>query len=139
MSFLLDTNVLSETTRAQPNPKVLDWIAGQAPDSLFISVITIGELRRGAQLLDPGKKRKALLDWIEASLKIGFVDRILPLDTIVMEHWADLVVQCQQNGRQLPLMDSLIAATARAHDFTVATRNTADFIGSGARLINPWK
>ena len=139
MNFLLDTNLVSENTRPQPSAAVLDWMAVQAGESLFISAITIGELRRGALLLATGKKRKALLRWIETGIKADFAGRILPVDTVVMERWAELQIATQKAGRRLPLMDSLLAATALAHGLTLATRNTADFKAAGVPLLDPWR
>jgi len=127
VNFLLDTNVVSETTRPQPSALVLDWIAAQAGESLFISAITIGELRRGALLLPVGKKRRALLRWLETGIKADFAGRILPVDTAVMERWAQLQATSERAGRRLPLMDSLLA-----------TRNTADFKAADVPLFDPW-
>ena len=138
MSFLLDTNVVSETTRPQPGAMVLGWMAAQPGESLFISAITIGELRRGALVLAAGKKRNALLRWIETGIKADFAGRILPVDTAVMERWAELQIATQKAGRRLPLMDSLLAATALAHGLTLATRNLADFKSAGVPLLDPW-
>ena len=139
MSFLLDTNILSETTRAQPHPGVLGWIAAQSTDSLFLSAITIGELQRGALLLADGKRRKALQHWIEAEVKAAFARRILALDTEVLEQWARLTVAAERAGRRLPLMDSLLAATAQTHRLTLVTRNIADFEATGVPLLNLWQ
>ena len=138
MNFLLDTNVVSETTRPQPSAQVLDWVAAQASESLFISAITIGELRRGALLLTAGKKRRALLRWIETGIKAGFAGRILAVDTAVMERWAQLEATTRKAGRRLPLMDSLLAGTALVHGLTLATRNTADFAAADVPLLDPW-
>jgi predicted nucleic acid-binding protein len=139
VNFLLDTNVVTETTRPQPSAAVLDWIAAQAAESLFISAITIGELRRGALLLTEGKKRKALLRWIETGIKAGFTGCILPVDTEVMERWAELQATSEQAGRRLPLMDCLLAATALAHGLTLATRNITDFETADVPLLDPWQ
>ena len=139
MSFLLDTNVVSETMRKQPSAVVLDWVAAQVTASLFISAVTLGELRRGALLLGPGKKRNALLLWIETGIKADFADRILPVGIAVMERWAELQIATQKAGRSLPLMDSLLAATALAHGLTLATRNLADFQAAGVPLLDPWR
>ena len=139
MSFLLDTNVVSETMRKQPSAVVLDWVAAQVTASLFISAVTLGELRRSALLLGPGKKRNALLLWIETGIKADFADRILPVDIAVMERWAELQIATQKAGRSLPLMDSLLAATALAHGLTLATRNLADFQAAGVPLLDPWR
>lgn len=139
MNFLLDTNVVSEAMRKRPNPRVLAWIAAQIEESLFISAITLGELRRGSLLLDNGKKRKALFRWIETGIKAEFADRILAVDTTVMECWADLETSTAKAGRRLPVMDSLLAATALAHGLTLATRNLPDFEAAGVALLDPWQ
>lgn len=138
MNFLLDTNVISEVTRPQASSAVLDWMAAQNADSLFISAITLGELRRGALLLPSGAKRRALLRWIETGVTEVFAGRILPVDVLVVEHWARLEVATLKAGRRLAAMDGLIAATALAHDLTLATRNLADFEGRGVPLLDPW-
>lgn len=139
MSFLLDTNVVSETMRKRPSAVVLDWVAAQVTESVFISAVTLGELRRGALLLGEGKKRNALLLWIETGIKADFAGRILPVDIAVMERWAELQIATQKAGRRLPLMDSLLAATALAHGLTLATRNLADFQAAGVPLLDPWR
>ncbi len=139
MSFLLDTNVVSETMRKRPSAVVLDWVAAQVTESVFISAVTLGELRRGALLLGEGKKRNALLLWIETGIKADFADRILPVDIAVMERWAELQIATQKAGQRLPLMDSLLAATALAHGLTLATRNLADFQAAGVPLLDPWR
>jgi predicted nucleic acid-binding protein len=139
VNFLLDTNVVSEAMRKQPSARVLNWIAAQIEESLFISAITVGELRRGSLLLGDGKKRKALLRWIETGIKAEFAGRILPVDSAVMERWADLEASTVKAGRRLPVMDSLIAATALAHGLILATRNVPDFEAAGVQLLDPWQ
>ncbi len=139
MNFLLDTNVVSETMRKRPSPVVLGWVAAQAGESLFLSAITVGELRRGALLLAEGKKRRALLHWIETGIKADFSGRILPVDTVVMERWAQLQVATGRTGKRMPVMDSLIAATALSHNLTLATRNMADFKAARVALVDPWQ
>jgi predicted nucleic acid-binding protein len=138
MSFLLDTNVVSEATRPLANAAVLEWIAAQNAESLFISAITLGELQRGALLLPAGKRRKALQQWIETGIKADFAGRILPVDALVMERWAQLESSTARSGRPLPVLDGLIAATALAHELTLATRNLANFTDRGVPLIDPW-
>jgi predicted nucleic acid-binding protein len=138
MNYLLDTHVVSEATRKQASAAVLEWMAAQNAESLFISAITLGELQRGALLLGVGKKRKALLRWIETGIKVDFAGRILPVDGLVMEHWAQLEATIVQTGRRLPVMDSLLAATALTHGLTLATRNVADFQDRGVPLLDPW-
>jgi predicted nucleic acid-binding protein len=125
--------------RKRPNARVLAWITAQIEESLFISAITVGELRRGSLLLDHGKKRKALLRWIETGIKVEFAGHILPVDTTVMECWADLETSTVKTGRRLPVMDSLLAATALAHGLTLATHNIPDFEAAGVALLDPWQ
>jgi hypothetical protein len=139
VSFLLDTNVISEMTRKDPHPGVLGWLDKQAEETLFISVITLGELTRGILLLPTGKKRKALQAWLRSTIKEGFADRILPVDGPVIEMWAELQTKATKSGRPLPVMDSLIAATAAAHGLTIVSRNTADFQATEVRLFDPWR
>lgn len=136
--YLLDTNVVSEAMRKQPAAAALAWLEAQSGDALFISAITLGEIRRGALLLPDGRKRRALLRWIDSDIKEVYAARILPADAEVMERWATLQAECQLEGRTLPAFDSLIAATALAHRLTLVTRNVADFAGTGVPLLNPW-
>ena len=138
MNFLLDTNVVSEATRPQASVAVLEWIAGKDAESLFLSAITLGELQRGALLQPSGAKRKALLRWIETDIREAFAGRILPVDSVVMDRWAQLEAATTKAGRRLAAMDGLIAATALAHGLTLATRNQSDFEGRGVSLIDPW-
>lgn len=137
--YLLDTSVVNEAMRKRPAPAPLAWLAAQADDDLFISAITLGELRRGALLLSDGRKRRTLLRWIDADIKRAYAERILAADADVMERWAQLQADCQNEGRTLPVLDSLLAATALAHGLTLATRNVADFEGAGVPLLNPWE
>ncbi len=138
MSFLLDTNVVSEPTRRQPEPRVLEWFAAQPDETLFLSALTLGELRRGILLLDEGKKRRGLLRWLEQEIEPGFGGRIVAVDATVMRTWAELQERAARSGRAMPVMDGLFAASALAHDFTLVTRNTADFAAVGVKLLNPW-
>ena len=137
--FLLDTNVVCETTKPQPDARVLAWVGRQSGDAVFISAITLGEVRHGALLLDEGRRKQALLHWIDGTLKPQFAGRILPADADVMERWAALQAECQRGGQRLPLADSIIAATALAHGLTAATRNTADFRRANVPVLNPWE
>ncbi|BCG84381.1 ribonuclease VapC [Mesorhizobium sp. 113-3-9] len=138
MRLLLDTNVLSEVTRPAPDARVLDWLDGLDEDRSFISVVSIAEIRRGVALMDEGRKREALAEWLARDLPQRFEQRILPVDEPVALAWGDLMGLAKRRGRGLSSMDGLIAATAIAQEFTLATRNTRDFEGFGVDLFDPW-
>nr|WP_282449599.1 type II toxin-antitoxin system VapC family toxin [Roseibium sp. CAU 1639] len=135
---MLDTNVLSEVTRPQPELRVLEWLDGLDEDHSYISVITIAEIRRGVALMDTGRKREALEEWLAQDLPSRFVNRVLPVDERVALAWGDLMGNAKRSGRGMSSMDGLIAATAEAYDLTLATRNIKDFEGLGVKLFNPW-
>ena len=137
MSYLLDTNVLSEAKQKQPDPKVLRWLAQQSPTDCYLSVISLGEIQEGISALGSTKKASILADWLN-TLKHSFHGRILPLDEAVLSTWGELHGQARRKGQPLPVIDSLLAATALTHNLTLVTRNTADFKVPGLRLNNPW-
>lgn len=124
--------------RPQPEPKVRAWLAAQNLDTLFMSSVSFGELRKGIFLLSPGKRRTELETWIETDLSILFSGRILPVTRSIAERWGVLEGQRQLAGRPLHAPDGMIAATALEHGLTLATRNTKDFESLGVTLINPW-
>jgi len=136
VSWLLDTCVLSEPARKKPDPRVVQWLADQAEEELFVSVLTLGELWKGAALLPDGRKRRQILLWLQRDIRQRFEGRILPVDETVSLAWGQLLADAE---RPLPAIDSLIAATAVAHQLTLATRNTEDMADSGAAVFNPWK
>lgn len=138
MRLLLDTNVLSEVTKPSPDEGVLRWIHGLDEDRTFISIVSIAEIRRGVALMDSGRKRDALGEWLAHDLPQRFENRIIPVEGAVALAWGDLMALAKQSGRGLASMDGLIAATAVAHQLTLATRNTKDFEGFGVDIINPW-
>ncbi|MBZ9738176.1 MULTISPECIES: type II toxin-antitoxin system VapC family toxin [unclassified Mesorhizobium] len=138
MRLLLDTNVLSEVTRPSPDKRVLEWLDGLDEDHSFISVVSIAEIRRGVALMDEGRKREALAEWLARDLPQRFEQRVLPVDEAVALAWGDLMGLAKRSGRGLSSMDGLIAATAIAGQLTLATRNTKDFEGFGLELIDPW-
>lgn len=138
MRLLLDTNVLSEVTKPRPHEGVLKWLHGLDEDRTFISIVSIAEIRRGIALMDSGRKRDALDEWLAHDLPQRFESRILPVEGPVALAWGDLMALAKRNGRGLTSMDGLIAATAVAHQLTLATRNTTDFEGFGIDIIDPW-
>jgi predicted nucleic acid-binding protein len=135
---LLDTNVLSEVTRLAPDPRVLQWLDRLDEDRSFISVVSIAEIRRGIALMDQGRKRDALGDWLARDLPHRFEQRVLHVDEPVALAWGDLMGLAKRRGRGLSSMDGLIAATAISRELTLATRNAKDFEGLGVEHIDPW-
>ena len=134
--YLLDTNVVSETIKRKPNPQVKQWFAVTADSGLYISAITIGELRKGiAKAIDESRKIK-LHHWLETQLKPWFGHRILPVDVCISERWGEVTGTVDQ---ALPAIDSLLAATALHHNLVMVTRNTDDFRIPHLRLLNPWE
>ena len=139
MSFLLDTNVVSDLKARRPDAHVTRWIEGQDPESVFLSVITIGELNRGIQRLPDSGRKKVLSNWLTGDLLVLYGDRVLPLDLPVMMTWGALVARMEANGQLIPVIDSLLAATATHHGLTMATRNVRDFKPTGITIVNPWE
>ncbi|OWV69548.1 recombinase [Rhizobium sp. R634] len=138
MRLLLDTNILSEVTKPNPDMRVLAWLDQLDEDRSFISIVSIAEIRRGVALMDNGRKRDALGEWLARDLPQRFEGRIIPVDEPVALSWGDLMGRAKRSGRGLSSMDGLIAATAIAYDLTLATRNTRDFEGFGIELVDPW-
>ena len=137
--FLLDTNVPSELVRPQPAPNVKTWVAGQRLDTLFMSAVSFGELRKGLILRAPGKRTAELEAWIETDLSILFSGRTLSVTRSIAERWGRLDGERQLAGRPLNMADGLIAATALEHGLTVVTRNVKDFDQLGLTVLNPWE
>ncbi|MCL5260087.1 MAG: type II toxin-antitoxin system VapC family toxin [Gammaproteobacteria bacterium] len=135
MSFLIDTNVICEFSRPQPNSNVVAWFRQVANEKLFISVITIGEIRNGIEKLAASKRQEKLRMWLEQDLVAWFNDRILTIDYSVADRWGRLL---NENKRSMPAIDSLIAATALHYDLQLVTRNCKDFAIPGLTIINPW-
>ena len=136
MSYLVDTNVLSELRRREPDPGVLDWFAARPATSLYLSVLTLGELRKGVEGLSAGERRLRLLDWLEVELPAFFTGRILAVNLAVADRWGRLQAEAQ---RPLPVIDSLLAATALERGLALVTRNSRDFRFPGLEVIDPWQ
>ena len=136
--FLLDTNIPSELIRTRPDPHVRNWVYAKEERSLYLSVVTIGELRRGFVILPAGRRRTELERWLENDLLPRFHGRILPVTHSIADRWGVLDGQGQLQGTPLNTADGMIAATALEHDLTIVTRNVKDFAGLGVVLLNPW-
>jgi tRNA(fMet)-specific endonuclease VapC len=138
MIHLLDTCVISELVARQPNLRVVEWVDSMAEDKLFLSALTIGEIKRGIEKLPESSRKAALTQWLEDDLLIRFTDRILPIDAAVMLVWGRLTADLEKQGRRLPAIDSLIAATCLRGSLALVTRNESDFAHTGVVLVNPW-
>lgn len=136
MSYLIDTNVLSELRRKQADARVVTWIQARPRQSLYLSVLSLGEIRKGIEGVTDAAFRQTLTDWLEVELPNYFVGRLLGIDAQVADRWGQVQARA---GRTLPAIDGLLAATALQHDLTLVTRNTRDFEGLTVRLINPWE
>ena len=139
MSFLLDTNVVSEWVKAAPNANVVAWLGAVDEESVFLSVMTLAELRRGVELLPVGRRRTRLERWVADDLTSRFEDRIVPVDRLVAEAWGLIMVRSLGAGHNLGVMDGFFAATAAAHQLTLVTRNTSHFERLGIQHLNPWE
>ena len=135
MSYLLDTNVLSELRRKRPDPRVVKWFEDRPRALLYLSVLTLGEIRKGIESLQETQRKQVLIDWLEVDLPQYFLGRLLDVDVPVADRWGRLMSEA---ARPLPAIDGLLAATALRHDLTLVTRNTKDFENLGVRLLNPW-
>jgi toxin FitB len=138
VKYLLDTCVVSELVNKIPDRSVVEWVDEQDSDYLHLSVVTIGEIQRGICKLGNSPRALKLQDWLNDDLIVKFDRRIIPIDVSVMEGWGRLMAGLNTMGLSLPIMDSLVAATAIAHGFTLVTRNIKDFENSGIKLHNPW-
>ena len=136
MSYLIDTNVLSELRRKKPNPGVVAWLEERPATTLYVSVLTLGEIRKGIEALGKSQRKLKLLDWLETELVAFFAGRILPIDEEVADRWGRLLASA---GRPLPAIDSLLAATALTHGLALVTRNADDFPHPDLEIINPWE
>lgn len=137
--FLLDTNVVSELMKPRPSRRVTGWVAATPESLLFLSVLTIGEVRKGIDLLDDvDPKRAALQSWLDRDLRVRFAGRLLAFDDAVAERWGQLEAVARKRRAVVPTIDAQLAATALHHNLTFVTRNTADLRPTGVSLFNPW-
>lgn len=135
MSYLVDTDVLSELRRKQPDAHVVQWFSARPAGTLFLSVLTLGEIRQGVEAMSDQSRKLPLLDWLESDLPAFFEGRILPVNRSVAELWGSMQAVA---GRRLPAIDSLLAATALHHGLMLVTRNVRDVQGLGVAVIDPW-
>jgi toxin FitB len=138
MSFLLDTNVVSEWVKPSPNLGLLKWLAEVDEDHTFLSAVTIAEIRYGIQRLPAGKRRQRLDEWLTDSLLLRFDGRVLPVDSQIADACGRLVARSEALGRRLEMMDAFIAAAAELYKLTLVTRNTSDFAHMVPSVLNPW-
>jgi predicted nucleic acid-binding protein len=135
MSYLLDTNIVSETVRRTPNKAVIAWLDRLPGEALFVSVLTLGEIRKGIETLADRRRREKLRLWLEHELPEWFEGRVLPVDLAVADRWGRLLAEV---GKPVPTIDSLLAATALHHELRLVTRNAGDFDYPGLQVINPF-
>lgn len=138
MSWLLDTCVLSELARPQPDQGVVLWLSAAEETALYLSVLTLGELEKGIAKLASSPRRRQIEDWVRNELAERFAGRVLAVDQNVAEHWGRLSGESEARGEPLPVIDALLAATSIVHGLEVVTRNVADLERCGARCVNPW-
>ena len=137
--ILLDTSVISEPQRLEPNARVLDWMDAQALETLYLSTITVAELRAGVALMPAGKRRDSLHENLEKRLLPLFANRVLPFDMACTKSYAELLATSRAAGLAVATADAFIAAIALANGFAVATRDTTPFEAAGVNVINPWE
>jgi predicted nucleic acid-binding protein len=138
VNFLLDTNVLSEVRRTVPDRNVLGWLDQVDEDRVFISVASVAEIRRGVAMMDEGRRRTMLAEWLTTELPARFAGRILQIDYALAERWGDLMAQSRRSGVALSTMDGFFAATALVKNLTLVTRNVRDFAPFSVPMLNPW-
>lgn len=134
--YLIDTNVISELRRREPDPLVVRWFAQRPAEHLFLSVLTLGEIRRGVERLVAGQRQQELRSWLEQELPAFFSGRVLPVDAGIAHRWGRMQAAI---GRPLPAIDSLLAATALEHNLVLVTRNLKHVADLPVAIANPWQ
>jgi predicted nucleic acid-binding protein len=138
VSFLLDTNVISEWVKPRPDPHVVEWLASVDEDQVYLSVVSFAEIRLGIELLVAGRRRERLASWLADDLPARFEGRILDVDHRVADAWGVIMARGRLAGAVPGAMDAFFAATAEAHGLTLVTRNVRDFAKLGIALLDPW-
>ena len=138
MNYLLDTCVISELVKNSPDKNVINWLNSTPTEKLYLSVITIGEIRKGLTKLPDSKRKDLLINWLNSLLE-DYQNRILTIDLAAAENWGILQAKAEKEGNPMPSIDSLIAAIAHTHNLVLVTRNVSDFKPSGVPIKNPWE
>jgi tRNA(fMet)-specific endonuclease VapC len=138
MMYLLDTNVISELIAKQPEIRVIQWMQSTDEDLLYLSVITIGEIKKGIEKLPAAPRKEVLATWLQNDLPERFQHRLVPLDIDILLKWGELTARLETAGNPLPAIDSLMAASALQRELILVTRNTRDFVATGVPTLNPW-
>jgi predicted nucleic acid-binding protein len=138
VSFLLDTIVISEWVKRRPDPGVIAWVADVDEDRVFLSVVTLAELRYGIARLADGGRRRRLDAWLRDELPLRFEGRLLSVDEAIADRWGEVVARREAAGRPIGVMDAFIAATANVHALKLVTRNKSDFESAANEIVNPW-
>ena len=136
--FLVDTNVISELVKPKPEPRVVAWVDAADEALLFLSVLTLGEIRKGISTVQESRRRGNLESWLETALRPRFAGRVLAVDEDVADRWGRIAADAAQRRKPLPVIDALLAATALHHDLMLVTRNVADVATTGVAVLNPW-
>lgn len=139
MRYLLDTNVVSEFISPRPEARVVEWLDGLDPNSVYLSALTLGEISKGVEKFPDSRSKETIHRWLSEDLLLRFEGRILSLDAGAALSWGALTGRLEKAGRTMPAVDSLIAALALHHNLILATRNEDDFQDAGVEIFNPWK
>src|SRR5437588_4471245 len=137
--FLLDTNCISELVRNKPEPRVLGWLDATDETLCYLSVLTLGEIRKGVAGLPQSKRRTRLESWLGLELQARFSGRILAIDAAVADRWGLLAAEAKRKGKSISAIDGLLAATALQHNLTIVSRNVGDFTDAQVQILNPWE
>jgi toxin FitB len=138
MKYLLDTCVISELVKPQPDRKVVEWVRRQDETALFLSVVTIGEIEKGIARLERGRRKQLLRDWVDNTLSRRFSGRILSFDCETASRWGRISGEAARKGKPLPVLDGMLAATALINGLTLVTRDTGVLASTGVQIFNPW-
>lgn len=137
--FLLDTNCISELVRSKPEARVLEWMEAANESMLYLSVLTLGEIRKGVAAVPQSRRRTQLETWLELDLRARFSGRILSIDAPIADRWGLLAAEAKRKGKALSAIDGLLAATALHHNLTIVSRNVTDFAATQVPILNPWE